>query len=98
MRGHAFGKAQGQKENPGLAKPSQTLRGNEIFDRRICGNITAPCGGLRPMGKQTRRAERVPRERETGNGRVALLRDREEWGMGRFAAVAQERDPPKPKN
>ena len=30
----------------------------------------------------------------TGNGRVALLRDREEWGMDRFAAVAQERDPP----
>ena len=40
------------------------------------GNITAPCGGLRPMGKQTRRAERVPRELGTGNGRVALLRDR----------------------
>ena len=34
----------------------------------------------------------------TGNGRVALLRDREEWGMGRFVPVAQERDPPKPKN
>ena len=33
-------------------------------------------------------------KRGTGNGRVALLRDREEWGMGRFAAVAQERDPP----
>ena len=31
---------------------------------------------------------------ETGNGRVALLRDREEWGMGRFVLVAQERDPP----
>ena len=31
-----FGKAQGQKENPGLAKPSQTLRGNAIFDRRNC--------------------------------------------------------------
>ena len=30
-----FGKAQGQKENPGLAKPSQTLRGNEIFDKRM---------------------------------------------------------------
>ena len=77
-----FGQAQGQKENPILAKPSQTLRGNAIFDRRICetgngergmgtGNITAPCGGLRPMGKQTRRAERVPRELGTGNGRVA---------------------------
>ena len=34
----------------------------------------------------------------TGNGRVALLRDREEWGMDRFVPVAQERDPPKPKN
>ena len=31
-----FGQAQGQKENPILAKPSQTLRGNAIFDRRIC--------------------------------------------------------------
>ena len=31
---------------------------------------------------------------ELGTGRVALLRDRWEWGMGRFAAVAQERDPP----
>ena len=30
----------------------------------------------------------------TGNGRVALLRDREERGMGRFVPVAQERDPP----
>ena len=27
-------------------------------------------------------------ERGTGNGRVALLRDREEWGMGRFVPVA----------
>ena len=30
------------------------------------GNVTVPCGGLRPMGKQTRRAKRVPREWGTG--------------------------------
>ena len=71
-----FGKAQGQKENPILSKPSQTLRGCAIFDRRICETGNWELG--------------------TGNGRVALLRDREERGMGRFAAVAQERDPPKP--
>ena len=34
--------------------------------RRGTGNVTAPCGGLRPMGKQTRRAKRVPREWGTG--------------------------------
>ena len=32
--------------------------------------------------------------RGLGHGRVALLRDRWEWGMDRFVPVAQERDPP----
>ena len=30
------------------------------------GVVTAPCGGSRPMGKRTRRAERVPRSQESG--------------------------------
>ena len=34
-----------------------------LFREWGTGNVTAPCGGLRPMGKQTRRAKRVPRER-----------------------------------
>ena len=74
-----FGKAQGQKENPGLAKPSQTLRG---YDSSLTDEFVKRGTGNWKLG--------------TGNGRVALLRDHEEWGMDRFAAVAQERDPPKP--
>ena len=52
------------------SKTSQTLdfidyRGvcPRVLGERGMGNVTAPCGGLRPMGKQTRRAKRVPRER-----------------------------------
>ena len=59
-----FGKAQGQKENPGLAKPSQTLRGNAIFDRRICENGERETGnwerGTRGeiLPQRTQRAQR----------------------------------------
>ena len=30
--------------------------------------VTAPCGGSRPIGKRTRRAERVPRDAENAEG------------------------------
>ena len=58
------------------AKTPQTLdfidyRGvcPQFLGERGMGNVTAPCGGLRPMGKQTRRAKRVPRERAEKNFR-----------------------------
>ena len=46
----------------------------EHYEReRGMGNVTAPCGWARPMGKRPSRAKRVPRERGMGNG---------EWGTG----------------
>ena len=61
-------------------------------------NRPKPLGVVRSLTDEFVKRGTGNGERGTGNGRVALLRDREEWGMGRFVPVAQERDPPKPKN
>ena len=70
--GREGGKVMYQGNFKGLLK-SKSLTADYLTGRkRVMGNVTAPCGGLRPMGKQTRRAKRVPRERETGNGKRFL--------------------------
>ena len=64
--GREGGKVMYQGNFKGLLK-SKSLTADYLTGRkRVMGNVTAPCGGLRPMGKQTRRAKRVPRERGTG--------------------------------
>ena len=60
-------------------------------------NRPKPFGVMRSLTDEfvrTGKLETGNWELGTGSGRVALLRDREEWGMGRFVPVAQERDPP----
>ena len=72
-----FGKAQGQKENPGLAKPSQTLRGCAIFDKRMLklsghagrGRESGHAGRVTLPGRESnlwRIVGRVTRPRVTG--------------------------------
>ena len=46
-------------DDMGLGKTIQTIAW--ILRGKGSGVVTAPCGGSRPMGKRTRRAERVPR-------------------------------------
>ena len=76
-----FGKAQGQKEKPILAKPSQTLRGNAIFDRRNCETGNGELG----TGNGEWELGTGNWERDPPMGPLGWKRERGESRLTRFA-------------
>ena len=63
-----IGLGEGAYGREGLKRTRGILQ-NSVNGERGTGNVTAPCGWARPMGKRPSRAKRVPRERGTGNGK-----------------------------